>query len=217
MWALEYSINLITPKSSWFENYTNLIMKKLKELHFNCNIKDNHEDIELNSIAIYLSYHKIVPMHFIEKAHQSIVVHASDLPKGKGFSPWVWQILEGNNCIPICLFQMMERLDEGDIFQKKLLQLDGTELLEKIRDKLGNIIVEMVLEHLTQKQKPEGAKQIGKSTFYRKRSSSDSEINPNISIGKQFNLLRIVDNTKYPAFFHYKNKKYILRIEQAND
>ena len=32
---------------------------------------------------------------------------------------------------------------------------------------------------------------------------------------EQFNLLRIVDNNSYPAFFFYKNKKYIIKIFNA--
>jgi methionyl-tRNA formyltransferase len=44
------------------------------------------------------------------------------------------------------------------------------------------------------------------------RNASDSEININKSIKSQFNLLRICDNEKYPAFFKYKNCKFILKI-----
>ena len=58
------------------------------------------------------------------------------------------------------------------------------------------------------KKKP----QLGKTSFYRKRTKKDSEININKSIRKQFNLLRVTDNKRYPAFFYFKKKKYILKI-----
>ena len=39
----------------------------------------------------------------------------------------------------------------------------------------------------------------------------------NKSLKEQFNLLRIVDNINYPAFFELDRHKYILKIEKAND
>ena len=52
----------------------------------------------------------------------------------------------------------------------------------------------------------------GKGSYNRKRNSNDSEINIKKSIKSQFNLLRICDNERYPAFFKFKNQKYILKI-----
>ena len=59
-----------------------------------------------------------------------------------------------------------------------------------------------------------GQSQKGKSTFYKKRNPEDSELDINKSLIENFNLLRTVDNKKYPAFFRYKNNKYILKIEK---
>ena len=56
--------------------------------------------------------------------------------------------------------------------------------------------------------------QKGQSSFYQKRTSTDSELDIHKSIKEQFNLLRVVDNEKYPAYFRYKGQKYILRIEK---
>ena len=55
-------------------------------------------------------------------------------------------------------------------------------------------------------------KQNGKSSFNKRRTKKDSEININKSIKSQFNLLRICDNNKYPAFFKYRNTKYVIKI-----
>ena len=55
-------------------------------------------------------------------------------------------------------------------------------------------------------------KQTGKSTFFKKRNKLSSEINILKSIKSQFNLLRIVNNEKWPAFFKYKGKKFYLKI-----
>ena len=55
-------------------------------------------------------------------------------------------------------------------------------------------------------------KQSGSSSFYRRRTKKDSEINIKKSIVSQFNLFRSVDNINFPAFFKYKGYNYILKI-----
>ena len=54
-----------------------------------------------------------------------------------------------------------------------------------------------------------------KSSFYKKRNPNNNEIKIKKSIFAQFNLLRIVDNKSYPAFFKIYGKKYILRISKS--
>jgi methionyl-tRNA formyltransferase len=61
-----------------------------------------------------------------------------------------------------------------------------------------------------------GEKQEGESTFYRRRKPEDSELDINKTINEQFNLLRIVDNKRYPAFFIKNGVKYILNIRKDN-
>ena len=55
-------------------------------------------------------------------------------------------------------------------------------------------------------------KQEGKETIYPRRRPKDSELDITKTIEEQFNLLRIVDNEKYPAFFNIDGKEYILKI-----
>ena len=55
-------------------------------------------------------------------------------------------------------------------------------------------------------------KQRGQSTYFKKRTLLDNEININKSIKKNFNLMRIADNDRYPSYFWFKNKKFIIKI-----
>ena len=52
----------------------------------------------------------------------------------------------------------------------------------------------------------------GKGSFYRKRTPEDSELDIDKTIREQFNLLRAVDNNRYPAFFKLNGQKYTLKI-----
>jgi len=57
----------------------------------------------------------------------------------------------------------------------------------------------------------------GSETFYERRRPKDSELDVSKSIADQFNLLRVVDNERYPAFFYHNGKKFILKIYEAGD
>ncbi len=57
-------------------------------------------------------------------------------------------------------------------------------------------------------------KQKGRSNFNKRRNPNDSQINIKKSILSQFNLLRVCDNKRYPAFFIHKGVKYFLKIEK---
>ena len=58
--------------------------------------------------------------------------------------------------------------------------------------------------------------QKGKSTFYRRRTKKDSILNINLPIKKLFNQMRIANNEKWPSFFIYKKKKYVIKIFEDN-
>jgi methionyl-tRNA formyltransferase len=79
----------------------------------------------------------------------------------------------------------------------------GHELIDELREELAVCIVRMCCyfmetypEILNKAQTQEGTE-----SFYNKRYPDDSRLDPNQSIAEQFNLLRIVDNERYPAFF----------------
>ena len=42
-----------------------------------------------------------------------------------------------------------------------------------------------------------------------------SSIDIDKTFREQFNLLRVVDNKRYPAFFYFKNQKYVIKIEKT--
>ncbi len=213
-WASKKKVTLIVSRGSWYLSFAEALIEELDQIGFQTYLATNHLDIIKGSVAFYLSYARIVPEEVIERSFRSLVIHASNLPEGKGFSPWVWQILEGKNLIPMCLFAMTPELDAGNIFIKESLELNGSELLGEIRLKLADLKKKMILQYLTAPLEPTPYKQSGKSTFYPKRTPSDSELNPNESISVQFNQLRVADNKSYPSFFYHKGNKYILNIRK---
>ena len=208
-------IAILTSPQQWFIPYAKEIQKKITEsqLFF------NHEEIKKSfDIVFILSYHKLIPLEQLNNNKHNIVIHASDLPSGKGWAPMFWQILEGKENIIFSMFEISDGVDNGDIYMKKELSLTGYELNNELRMKQANFIIDMCLDfydHYDTYKFPIAQK--GRESFYKKRTAQDSLLNIHKTINEQFNLLRIVDNENYPAYFYKNNKKYILKIEEADD
>ena len=208
-------VAILTSPNQWFVPYG----KKLQNSIKNSTLLLNHNQfIEEFDVVFILSYHQIIEKKFLQSVKHNIVVHASDLPQGKGWSPMFWQILENKNYIVFSMFEASNGVDNGDVYMKKTLRLNGSELNQELREKQANFILEMCHEFLNNYDKYKvPTPQSGEESFYPKRNASMSELDVHKTIDEQFNLLRIVDNEEYPAFFYKNGKKYVLKIEEANE
>ena len=144
----------------------------------------------------------------------TLVVHESDLPQGKGWSPLTWQILEGKSHIPVTLFEAAERVDSGPIYAQRWLEFKGHELLDELR--YGQAAATRELCRWFVDNYPESAaeacEQSGEESIYPRRRPADSALDANQTFAEQFNLLRVVDNQRYPAFFDWCDRRYELTI-----
>lgn len=127
-------------------------------------------------------------------------------------SPATWQILAGKNIIPLTLFAAADKIDAGGVYLRDSLKLTGDELIDEWRGKLAAAIEKIALKFVKQSPRLKPKPQSGPASYYRRRSAADSRIDPAKSLAEQFNLLRVVDNQKYPAWFYFKNHKYLIKI-----
>jgi len=211
------AIAILSSKSSWFIPYSQLLVKTLVKMNHRAKLFSDPETIGSQyDIVFILSYFRIIPAHFLLSHKHNLVVHESALPNGRGWAPLFWQILEGKNIIPITLFEATENADEGAIILQDHITLEGHELYEEIRAKQAHATLDLCLRFLEQYPDLTPVRQKGKPTHYPKRSPSDSEINPNESIVRQFNLMRIASNAEFPLFFFHQGHKYILQISKES-
>lgn len=201
---------LIDNPSSWINDYKEHLKKELIDYGCKVNLIQSHEKITNGDILVLLSCEK--KLVDFEKNKHNLVVHASDLPKGKGWSPLSWQVLQGINTIPVVIFEAESKIDNGAIYDKVFISLDGSELIDNIRQKLFKAIKKLVINFVIRYPNNKGIDQLGDSTFYRKRNENDSKLNIDKSLKSQFNLLRIVDNERYPAYFILNDKKYLIKV-----
>jgi len=209
---MSYKIGfLIDKNNNWIEKF-------LKKENFKNNLKykfkifNNYLKIKNYDVVFILGYTKILDKKFLKKNKYNLIVHESNLPKGKGFAPVQWQILKNKNNIPVCLIKAENKVDSGKIFEKIFFKLDGTELYDEIREKQAKATFSIIKRFLKKFPKIFSKRQVGKTTFYQRRYPKDNLLNINKSIKDNFNLLRIASNELSPSYFRYKSKKYIINI-----
>lgn len=208
---------LVDNPRSWFVPFARELQSQLSS-HGVVQLLSVAEDIEVGTdIAFLLSSEKKVVPEVLHRSRSNIVVHASELPKGRGMSPLTWQVLEGRNRIPVTLFEAVEAIDAGPIYLRDSIHLNGNELLHEMHEILGAKIVGMCVAFADRWPRilEGGVAQAGKPSFFRRRSAEDSRIDPHKSLAEQFNLLRVVDNSRYPAFVDWLGRRFIIKIEAA--
>jgi len=180
-----------------------------------------HNENELKSadLCFYLSFSKIVTENTLRKFKNNLVVHSSDLPNGRGWSPLTWQILEGKKMITTSLFEAVEDADRGKIYLQKDLEFSGFELLDELRMLQGDLIISMCSEFI--QTYPDvllrALVQEGEGSYYARRRPADSELNPDRSIREQLDLFRVVDNINYPAYVEIDQHRYELWIRKEDE
>ena len=174
----------------------------------------DEKEVRGYDIVFVLGYTKLLKGEILEANNLLLVVHESDLPKGRGFAPVQWQILEGFNSITVCLIRVFDEADTGDICEKMTLSLSGTELYDEIRMKQAKITFKLIEQFLKKYPNINFTKQKGEPSIYKRRTPSDSQLDVDKTIREQFNLLRISNNEEWPAFFEISGQTYQLKIEK---
>ena len=196
--------------NSWMVEYAKTFVGEMQQKKYNISFTQNPDEIKEGDILVMLSCEKIFKNLGLNK--HNLVVHESDLPKGKGWSPLTWQVLEGKKQIPVTLFEAVESVDSGVIYGQEIINLTGLELVDELRDLQAKATIKLIKKFIFDYPNNPSKPQEGESTFYKKRIGKDSELDINKTIAEQFNMLRVCDNERYPAFFIIEEKRYILKI-----
>ena len=172
----------------------------------------NYKKIKKCDILFLISITKILPLKFFNKVDLPLIIHESDLPKGRGCSPVMWEILKNKNFFYVSILELDEKMDSGRILLKDKFFINSTDLYDEIRDKQSKSNIEIIKKFLKIYPKIKFKNQIGKPTYFRHRNKKDSQLNINKSIKSQFNLLRINNNNSWPSFFYIQGKKFFIKI-----
>ena len=202
------------PINSWIETWMNERPEgQLAE------IVRTSDQAKGGDICFLVSCTEILPKEFMQRYKHVLVIHASDLPKGRGWSPHIWGIIKGQEELTLSLLEASEKVDSGDIWHKSIHHIPKYflyhEIIEVINKAHIDLIDYAVKHHLTIDPLPQDLKIT--PTYFSKRTPADSEILVNESIASQFDLLRVCDKDRFPSFFYLHGKKFKITIEHSDE
>lgn len=149
----------------------------------------------------------------------SLVLHASDLPYGRGWSPHTWEIIKGAEKLTLSLIEAEDAVDSGRIWHQITLPIPKHALWDEINEQLFSAEIDLI-DHAVKEFHtviPVEQNQDIEPTYYPRRRPDDSKIDPELSIATQFDLIRVSDPNRFPAYFYLHGHKYKLMLEKVND
>jgi methionyl-tRNA formyltransferase len=211
------TIDFLSPDKAFIHSYLAPLVSELEGQGHAVRLVGRHEDLAKGDVLFILSYLRIVPKSSLALHKNNIVVHASDLPQGKGWSPMPWQIVEGKNDIVFTLFEAAAEIDAGPYYEKRCLHLNGTELFDEWKALQSEMVVNMIRSFLASYPKTEAKKQEGQEHFYRRRTRDDDQLDVKQPLEILFDRIRVCDPDRYPAWFELRGRKYKLSIAPLQD
>jgi len=100
-------------------------------------------------LNVVVAYGQIIPSSIIYlPKYNSINLHFSLLPKYRGASPVQWAILKGETTTGLTIFELNERMDEGDILTQREIEIHpcekAFELEKRLAQKGANLLVDTI-------------------------------------------------------------------------
>ena len=224
------NIIVATIKEWNIENYF-----KLKDNYtdkFNFHLITNNDELtfkkvqELNPKYIFLPHWSWIIKKEVYNNFECVVFHMTDLPYGRGGSPFQNLIMHEVYNTKISALKVNDGIDTGDIYLKEDCSISIGSAQENFI-KISSIIFDKMIPSFLRNQLiPQ--KQSGKITQFKRRTKDESNILTldKKSIDKLYDFIRMLDAEGYPKAYmeldnikiefsevHKKNKKLVGRFE----
>jgi methionyl-tRNA formyltransferase len=100
-------------------------------------------------IIIVIAYGFIIPIDILEsKKYGCLNIHPSKLPKYRGAAPLQRTIINGDLETAVCVIQMDEGLDTGDIILQQNFDISATITFQELHDNCSNIGGKLIIQAL---------------------------------------------------------------------
>ena len=175
------------------------------------------DQLKAGDILFLISCAEIIPAKLRALYGHCVVLHASDLPKGRGWSPHVWALLEGARAITVSAINAEDCVDSGDIWAKKSFDVVPHELYDEINVSLFETeiaLLDQVIRMVENGDAPHPQPD-EEATYYPRRTPRDSELDPSLSIAEQFDKIRVSDPNRFPAFFKMHGTVFSITLKKV--
>ncbi len=179
-------------------------------------------ELKFGDILFLISCNEMIDKCIRDKFKVTLVLHASDLPEGRGWSPHIWKIIEGSSEIVVSLLEAEDTVDSGRIWSKKKINIPNHSLWNEINELIFNAELDLMDFAVREYSSVEPYEQRDiPPSYYPKRSPDDSRLDPSQSIECLFNQMRVCDPKRFPAKFELFGQDYKITLKkiggQKND
>lgn len=204
------------PINPWLEQW-----RKVRQGTDEVSIIQRTNQLTGGDILFLVSCTEVVNRKIRNKYAHSLVLHASDLPQGRGWSPHIWEILHGAREITVSLIDANDPVDSGAVWDKISFPVPEHALHDEINDALFRTELRLMdrgLEMIARGNRPVNQRQPDeRDSPWPRRRPRDSEIDPYQSLASQFDKIRVADPNRYPAFFRLHGYKYGIQIRKMDE
>lgn len=181
--------------------------------------KDNIDQTLLTldfDILVSCGFSYILPIATVEKARFAINVHATLLPKYRGYRSVPFIIMNGERESGVTIHFISDQMDDGDIILQESFPLNSFDTVKSHVRKSLEIEADLLLKAINQlkngnfsrvKQNPNSA-----STYNQMRTPKDSIVDWNLSLKELYNSIRACDPKEYPAYFYLDGQKVCIKL-----
>lgn len=154
--------------------------------------------------VFFLHWSEKVPKEIFEK-YESVCLHMTDVPYGRGGSPLQNLIVRGHRHTKLTALRMVEDFDAGPVYLKEDLCLEGN--AEEVYIRASYMSAKMIRHIIEEKPVPE--QQAGEEVVFKRRKPHESRIPKLSNLQALHDHIRMLDAEEYPrAFLEYTGFRY---------
>lgn len=209
----QYLVQFLGTRAHFFEECVENLGCKVERIASPKELKENAD------ICLISGVHYIIKPQLLNIPRLGIWgFHETALPQGRGCAPLQWTVLHGIPQLTVSFFELVEEFDSGRLLGQLSSPIARTDLLEDLRSKADDLIKQLIEKYLLKFLSGEcnSSEQIGASSYNRKRTPADSQLDPSKTLSELWDVIRICDNEQFPAWFEVDGDKFILKRFRMN-
>jgi len=130
-------------------------------------------------LGVVVAYGKIIPASVLSRIPM-VNVHFSLLPRWRGAAPVERAILAGDALTGVCIMNVEETLDTGDVFAQREINISDLHTVESLTADLAVLGAELIVDTLNEGLSA-GLPQLGETTYAAKVSADELRLDWNLS------------------------------------
>lgn len=172
---------------------------KAAALDLGLQVTDNLADVDPSEadLGVVVAYGRLIPTDLLDRL-AIVNTHFSLLPRWRGAAPVERAILAGDHETGVCLMDLAEKLDTGDVYRRTSMPIGSDETLSELRGRLVEIGVTQLLdaienglgEPVPQQGEPHYAAKITKAERQIDWTQSAVQIHRRVRVGDAFTTAR---------------------------